>query len=106
MLHMYYFVITSIKLSAKKKNRLDEGTPQENLRLEKNTEENNVRNRSTEKIIHNFPSYILSEEKKRALSFSLDDNIPTKLNENKIQTDSESFYWQLLQHTKYLRQQE
>ena len=36
----------------------------------------------------------------------MDDNIPTKLSENKIQTEFESFNWQLLQHTKHLRQQE
>ena len=86
---------------------MDENTPQEAWRLEKNTNKiNNIRNRPTENIIHNFSSYVLSEEEKRTLSFSLDENIPTKLNENKIQTEFESFYWQLLQHTKHLNQQE
>ena len=66
---------------------------------------NNIRNRSTKKIIHNFSSYALSEEENRALSFSLHENIPTKLNENKIKTEFESFYWHLLQHTKHLSQQ-
>ena len=56
----------------------------------------NIRNCPTENIIHNFSSYALSEEEKRALSFSLDENIPAKLNESKIQTEFESFYWQLL----------
>ena len=65
----------------------------------------NIRNCPTENIIHNFSSYALSEEEKRALSFSLDENIPTKLNENKIKTEFESFNWQLLQHTKHLSQQ-
>ena len=41
----------------------------------------NIRNQPTENIIHNFSSYVLSEEEKCALSFSLDDNIPKKLNE-------------------------
>ena len=77
----------------------------ENLKRTQN-KINNIRNRPTENIIHNFSSYALSEEEKRALSFSLDENIPTKLNENKIQTEFESFYWQLLQHTKHLSQQE
>ena len=40
------------------------------------------------------------------MSFSPDENIPTKLNESKIQTEFESFYWQLLQHKKHLSQQE
>ena len=77
----------------------------ENLKRTQN-KINNIRNRPAENIIHNFSSYALSEEEKRALSFSLDENIPTKLNENKIQTEFESFYWQLLQHTKHLSQQE
>ena len=53
---------------------------------------NHIRNRSTENIIHNFSSYVLSEEGKSALSLSLDENIPTYFNENKIQTQFESFY--------------
>ena len=67
---------------------------------------NNIRNCPTENIIYNFSSYVLSKEEKRALSFSLDEKIPTKLNENKIQTEFGSFYWQLLQHTKHLSQQQ
>ena len=77
----------------------------ENLKRTQN-KINNIRNRSAENIIHNFSTFALSEEQKRALSFSLNENIPTKLNENKIQTKFESFYWQLLQHTKHLSQQE
>ena len=45
------------------------------------------------------------KKKNVLLSFSLDENIPNKLNENKIQT-VESFYGQLLQHAKHLSQQE
>ena len=52
---------------------------------------NNIRNRPTENIIQNF-SYVLSEEEKHDLSFSLDENIPMKLCENKIQTKLELFY--------------
>ena len=40
---------------------------------------NNIRNRPTENIIHIFSSYVLSEEEKRALSFSLDENIIIKV---------------------------
>ena len=77
----------------------------ENLKRTQN-KINNIRNRPAENIIHNFSSYALSEEEKRALSFSFDENIPTKLNENKIQTEFESLYWQLPQHPKHLSQQE
>ena len=67
---------------------------------------NNIRNWTTENVIQNFSSYVLSGEEKSALSFSFDENIAAKLNENKIQTDFESFYWQFLQHTKHLSRQE
>ena len=42
-------------------------------------------------IIHNCFSYRLSPQEEYALSFSLDQHIPTKLNENKIKTEFESF---------------
>ena len=54
----------------------------ENLKRTQN-KINSIRNRPAENIIHNFSSFALSEEEKRALSFSLDENIPTKLNEKK-----------------------
>ena len=57
---------------------------------------NSIRKRRTENIVHNFSSYVLAEEEQWALSFSLGENIFTKLNENKIQTELESFYCQLL----------
>ena len=41
-----------------------------------------VKARFTEKIIHTFSNYVLSEEEKQALSYSLDKHIPVKLNEN------------------------
>ena len=65
-----------------------------------------VKTRFTEKIIHNFSSYALSEEEKLALSYSLHERIPVKLNENKIQTEFESFYYNNMQHTGHLRQSE
>ena len=39
-----------------------------------------VKARFTEKIIHTFSNYALSEEEKQALSYSLDKHIPVKLN--------------------------
>ena len=39
-------------------------------------------------IIHNFSSYHLTPQEEYALSFSLDQHIPTKVNENKIKTGS------------------
>ena len=37
-------------------------------------------------VIHNFSSYHLTPEEEYALSFSLDQHIPKKVNENKIKT--------------------
>ena len=55
-----------------------------------------VKARFTEKIIHTFSNYALSEEEKQALSYSLDKHIPVKLNKNKIQTEFESFYYNII----------
>ena len=41
--------------------------------------------------IHNFSSYKLTPEEEHALSFSLNDHIPTKQNYMKIKTEFESF---------------
>ena len=67
-----------------------------------------------ENIIHNFLLYKLTSEEEHALSFSLDDHIPTKQNEDdhiptkqndiKIKTEFESFYYQILKHTNQLDQ--
>ena len=56
-------------------------------------------------IIHNFSSYHLTPQKKYALSFSLDQHIPTKVNEHKIKTDFESFFYQVQKYTSNLDQQ-
>ena len=65
-----------------------------------------VTTRFTDKIIHNFSNYALSQEEKQALSYSLDKRIPVKLNENKIQTEFESFYCNIMKQTGHLRQNE
>ena len=65
-----------------------------------------IETRFTEKIIHNFLNYALSEEEKQALSYNLDGDIPVKLNENKIQIEFESFDYNIMQHTGHLRQNE
>ena len=57
-----------------------------------------------ENIIHNFSLYKLTPEEEHALSFSLDDHIPTKQNDIKIKTEFESFYCQILKHTNQLDQ--
>ena len=63
---------------------------------------NKPKRRIIENIIHNSSSYKLSSEEQHALSFSLDQHISDKFNENKIQTEFENFYYHLLQDTKNL----
>ena len=60
--------------------------------------------RIVKNIIHNFSSFKLTPEEELALSFSLDDHIPTKQNDVKIKTEFESFYYQILKHTNQLDQ--
>ena len=56
-------------------------------------------------ITHNFSSYDLTPQKEYALSFSLDQYIPTKVDENKIKREFESFFYQVQKHTSNLDQQ-
>ena len=55
-------------------------------------------------IIHNFSIYHLTPEEEYALSFSLDQHIPTKVNENKKKTEFESFSYQVQKYTTNLDQ--
>ena len=57
-----------------------------------------------ENIIHNFLLYKLTSEEEHALSFSLDDHIPTKQNDTKIKTEFESYYYEILKHRNQLDQ--
>ena len=41
---------------------------------------------------HNFSSYHLTMEEEKALSFDLDEHIPTGLNRNKLVTEFEMYY--------------
>ena len=56
--------------------------------------------RIVKNIINNFSSYTLTSEEKYALSFSLDQHIPTKNNTNNIKTEFESFFCHVQKHTK------
>ena len=56
-------------------------------------------------IIHKFSSYHLTPQEEYALSFSLDQHIPTRVNENKIKTEFESFFFQVQKYTSNLDQQ-
>ena len=51
------------------------------------------KNRIVKNIINNFSSYTLTSEEEYALSFSLDQHIPTKNNTSNIKTEFESFFF-------------
>ena len=46
--------------------------------------------------VHNFSSYHLTMEEEKALSFGLDEHIPTSLNRNKLFTEFEIFHQNIL----------
>ena len=56
-------------------------------------------------IINNFSSYTLTSEEEYALSFSLDQHIPTKNNTNNIKAELESFFYHIQKHTKNFDQE-
>ena len=56
-------------------------------------------------IINNFSSYTLTSEEEYALSFSLDQHIPTKNHTNNIKTEFESFFYHIQKHTKNIDQE-
>ena len=79
--------VKSINQSVKRRNNGQKHT-RKNLDISQTQQKTTkVKTRFTEKIIHSFSNYALSEEEKQALSYSLDEHIPAKLNENKIQTE-------------------
>ena len=61
--------------------------------------------RIVKNIINNFSSYTLTSEEEYALSFSLDQHIPTKNNTNNIKPKFESFFYHIQKHTKNLDQE-
>ena len=84
---------------------MDKDSPKQDFKRTQN-KIGSIRNCPTETSSTTFHHIFYSEEEKRALSFSRDEKIPTKLNANKIQTEFEFFYWQLLRNAKHLSQQE
>ena len=47
-------------------------------------------------VVHNFSSYVLSQEEHDALSHGLEHHIPSKVTRNSMNTEFESFYLSLL----------
>ena len=56
-------------------------------------------------IVYNFSSYHLTPQEEFVLLFSFDPDIPTKVNEDKLKTEFESFFYQVQKYTSKLDQQ-
>ena len=52
--------------------------------------------------VHNYSSYVLSKEEEKALSFGLDEHIPTACNRNKLFVEFETFYQNILKDIAHL----
>ena len=68
----------------------------EKFRFRQNKHTSDNQNNFQNCIVHNFSSYSLSQAEINALSFGLDQHIPTNINRNSIQTKFESFYQRLV----------
>ena len=58
------------------------------------------------KTIHNYPSYVLSNEEITALSYGLDNHIPSNINKNAVTTEFEMFFQNLLRNLSHIPENE
>ena len=75
-----------------------------NLKLKQETT-NCIDERTQSRIkhtVHNFSSYIISNEEYTALSFGLDHHIPTKSKDVAIEVEFEQFYQGLLRNLTHI----
>ena len=56
--------------------------------------------------VHNFTSYVLSDEVYKALSYSLDHHIPTSSNHSTVETEFELFYQNILSNISHIAKNE
>ena len=57
-------------------------------------------------IVHNYSSYVLSKDEKIALSYGLENNIPTNTSRIIINTEFEQFYRRFLHHTSHIPEED
>ena len=57
-------------------------------------------------VVHNFSDHLLSNDELKVLSYSLDYHIPSKINKQKVETEFETFYQQLLPQVSELPENE
>ena len=65
-----------------------------------NTSNNGKENPAT--IIYNYSSYVLSNEEEKALEYGLDTHIPGMIDKNRVKTEFEAFYEDVLKQTNHL----
>ena len=53
-------------------------------------------------IVHNYSSYVLSKDEELALSYGLENHIPTKTSRIAINTEFEQFYQRLLHDISHI----
>ena len=70
------------------------------------SEKSTKRQQRPTNIVHNFSSYELTAEETHILSFGLDHQIPTKMNENAVKTEFEAFYYHLNKQLRHLTAEE
>ena len=73
-----------------------------NLRNNDQLNNSDKRVKFTQCTVHNYSSYILSREEKNALSFGLDEHIPTIRDHNKLFVKFETFYQNILKDISHL----
>ena len=57
-------------------------------------------------IIHNFSSYTLTKREKEVLSYSLDQCVPSKIDQQGLKVEFEHFYQNILPHLSHLSHEE
>ncbi len=68
------------------------------LRSQKSKETVNKCNDFIKQVVHNFSDYELTAEERIALSFGLDQHIPTKINHNSLKIEFENFYQDIVRN--------
>ena len=73
-------------------------------KAQKSTVKDNLNLKFIKHSVHNYSSYIFSEQEKIALSFGLEQHIPNRSCKNSIYTEFEQFYQRIFHNIRYLPQ--
>ena len=67
---------------------------------------NHIRDEYMKGIVHNYSSYALSKDEEIALSYGLENHIPTKTSHIAINTEFEQFYQRLLHYISHIPEED